>query len=194
MDTLRVYDFDDTLAVSQGVIRLVRGGKERVYKSHEFVSYEPLVGDELCFSDLNNLSRVRIIKSNWEKLLSESVCPLTNVAIVTSRPPGAASAIGKLLKSFGVGNVDIRAIGSGKPKDKVEAIRSMVIPGRYRFLHFVDDNPTMVKAVEDYFSEVKPIGWTTTIQPHLPEEGDHLSHIIGDFLSDDYQLCRHLVR
>jgi hypothetical protein len=196
MKILRMYDFDDTLAVSKGVIRLFRDGEETVFLSHEYTKYRPVAGDELCFSDLNHLREVRLIRDRWSQFTHEAGQTDHEVRIITSRPPGAASAIRKLLGLMGVQGVGVMAIGS---MDKVGAVSSIVNSGRYKSAYFVDDNIRLVGEVKSYLDSLSKEthtieSVTTEVQPHLPAHGDHLSELMGDFMSDDYEVCRVKIR
>ena len=190
---LKVYDFDDTLAVSSGIIKLHRNGEERVYLSHEFVGYSPLSGDLLCFSDLNHLTSVRLVLPNWKELVRDSQCEDTDVLIVTSRPPGAASAIGKLLGHFGLSVDEIHAVGSGKPADKVSVIDRAMSRKDYTYARFIDDNPKMVEAVHSYLLGCKVCDWQSVHQPHELLTEDNLSENLGDFKSDAYEVWQQTV-
>lgn len=200
---LKVYDFDDTLAVSKGVIRLHReSGWKKVYNSEEFVSYTPLSGDLLCFSDLNHLTQVRLILNNWEEMVSDLSDHQTDVMIVTSRPPGAASAITKLLEYHGLlfphvlsSPVSrVHALGSGNPKDKVLTIDRALQIRKYEYVRFVDDNPKMVEAVKSYFGDKLECEWDADHHSHDNITEQNLSPVLGDFLSDNYEVWQQKVR
>ena len=191
---LKVYDFDDTLAVSSGFIKLHRGGEERRYFSHEFVGYSPAPGDLFCFTDLNTLTRVRLILPNWEELVEDSKCGRTDVMIVTSRPPGASSAIRRMFGSLGVSVRGVHAVGSGNPADKVSVIRDTLSRGPYSYVKFIDDNPKMVRAVESYLSECGVKEWDTVHYPHEHLKDTNLSGELGDFESDSYQVWTQTVK
>jgi len=190
---LKVYDFDDTLAVSSGIIKLHRGGEERVYLSHEFVGYSPESGDTLCFSDLNHLTKVRLVLSNWREISEDHSCPNTDVLIVTSRPPGASSAIEKLLSKFGMSVEGVHAVGSGNPMDKVSVIDRAMSRRNYKYAKFIDDNPKMVKAVESFFHGCGVCDWSAVHHPHDLLTECNLSEELGDFKSDAYGMWRQTV-
>ena len=54
--TLRVFDFDDTLAKSTAYIYVKhKDGKETKLDPAEYATYEPKVGDEFDFRDFNKM-------------------------------------------------------------------------------------------------------------------------------------------
>lgn len=179
MPRLEVYDLDDTLIKSKGIIKLNRGGNEVVYPTETFPNYTSEPGDLLDFTDLNDLSGVRLMLEYWDKMVKGSRSDDVDVLILTSRPPGAASAIGKLLAKFGIEGVSIEALGSGKPTCKVNKIKSMVESNGYDSVFFVDDNPLNTESVSEWAKEAE-----VSVEVSETQECE-TSYVVGNFESND---------
>lgn len=82
---LYIFDFDDTLAITDSMIKLVRDGEETFLTSHEFAAYRPKPGDELDFTDFNRVggSLIEATANEMEKAIND--VGRNNVFIVTAR-------------------------------------------------------------------------------------------------------------
>ena len=145
--TLRVFDFDDTLATTVSFIYVKhKDGKETKLTPGEYAVYKVKSGDEYDFSDFNKmLNKPRIIKKNFDllqRMLSNSE---KKVTILTARK--LAFPIRKYLKdTFGM-DVYVVALGSNNPKDKADWIEKHIKTG-YTDIAFMDDSKKNIDAVD----------------------------------------------
>jgi len=145
--TLRVFDFDDTLATTVSFIYVKhKDGKETKLTPGEYAVYKAKSGDEYDFSDFNKmLNKPRIIKKNFDLLQRMLSNPQKKVTILTARK--LAFPIRKYLKdTFGM-DVYVVALGSNNPKDKADWIEKHIKKG-YTSIAFMDDSKKNIEAVD----------------------------------------------
>ena len=145
--TLRVFDFDDTLATTVSYIYVKhKDGKETKLTPGEYAVYKVKSGDEYDFSDFNKmLNKPAIIKKNFDLLQRMLSNPEKKVTILTARK--LAFPIRKYLKdTFGM-DVYVVALGSNNPKDKADWIEKHIKTG-YNSIAFMDDSKKNIDAVD----------------------------------------------
>ena len=168
--TLRVFDFDDTLATTVSFIYVKhKDGKETKLTPGEYAVYKVKSGDEYDFSDFNKmLNKPRIIKKNFDllqRMLSNSE---KKVTILTARK--LAFPIRKYLKdTFGM-DVYVVALGSNNPKDKADWIEKHIKKG-YKSIAFMDDSKKNIQAVDALKSKYHNVQIKTKwVTEHIEEE------------------------
>ena len=145
--TLRVFDWDDTLATTVSYIYVKhKDGKETKLTPGEYAVYKVKSGDEYDFSDFNKmLNKPAIIKKNFDLLQRMLSNPEKKVTILTARK--LAFPIRKYLKdTFGM-DVYVVALGSNNPKDKADWIEKHIKTG-YTDIAFADDSKKNIDAVD----------------------------------------------
>jgi hypothetical protein len=145
--TLRVFDWDDTLATTVSYIYVKhKDGKETKLTPGEYAVYKVKSGDEYDFSDFNKmLNKPAIIKKNFDLLQRMLSNPEKKVTILTARK--LAFPIRKYLKdTFGM-DVYVVALGSNNPKDKADWIEKHIKTG-YNSIAFMDDSKKNIDAVD----------------------------------------------
>jgi hypothetical protein len=145
--TLRVFDFDDTLATTVSYIYVKhKDGKETKLTPGEYAVYKVKSGDEYDFSDFNKmLNKPKVIKKNFDLLQRMLSNPEKKVTILTARK--LAFPIRKYLKdTFGM-DVYVVALGSNNPKDKADWIEKHIKTG-YNSIAFMDDSKKNIDAVD----------------------------------------------
>ena len=80
---LYIFDFDDTLALTDSRVRIVRNGQEHFMTSREFAKFPIKSTDEIDFSDFSRASGT-LIKDTADKML-EMMSQGEDVYIVTAR-------------------------------------------------------------------------------------------------------------
>ena len=151
-EKLRVFDFDDTLAMTDSEIILVKsdGSKENLTPA-EYAVYEPQQGDQFDFSqfqgDLINPREVKKITKVFRRVL-DSGLEGRKVAILTARDSKALPGIKSFIKDMGYdpGQIEIITLGSSNPNDKSAWIDSQIRKG-YKDIYFVDDSHKNIEAV-----------------------------------------------
>lgn len=145
--TLRVFDFDDTLATSTSYIYVKhKDGKESKLDPADYATYNEKPGDEFDFKDFNRkLNNPKVIKKNFNLLQRMLDNPQKKVTILTARK--LAFPVRKYLKdTFGM-DVYVVALGSNNPKDKADWIEKHIKKG-YKSIAFMDDSKKNIQAVD----------------------------------------------
>jgi len=145
--TLRVFDFDDTLATSTSYIYVKhKDGKESKLDPSDYATYNEKPGDEFDFKDFNRkLNNPKVIKKNFNLLQRMLDNPQKKVTILTARK--LAFPVRKYLKdTFGM-DVYVVALGSNNPKDKADWIEKHIKKG-YKSIAFMDDSKKNIQAVD----------------------------------------------
>ena len=115
--TLFVFDFDDTLAHTDSVVRLQRGGEVSDLDSGAFASYEYQPDDRLDFSDFGRVDG-QLIASTLA-ILNDIQRKGKDAVIVTARPPEAVEGIQKFFTDNNMVSPDIYATAGSANKPQV---------------------------------------------------------------------------
>jgi hypothetical protein len=115
VSTLYIFDFDDTLAMTDSHVRVIRSnGQVDRLDSREFAKYRPEPGDELDFSEFTRASGTLIqdtVKAMQEAISSHG---LGNVYIVTARAVG--EPVSEFLSSMGINPPEVVATAGSAGK------------------------------------------------------------------------------
>lgn len=144
--TLYVTDFDDTLAKTDALVYLMRGGERIAMTPETYATYEEQPGDEFDFSEFNTLKNARPIE-RFTRLIKKAVANkrIDKVAVLTAR--GHTKPISEFLKSIGIeSGVSIAALGDANPQRKANYVEKHIKDG-YTRVAFVDDSIKNIKAV-----------------------------------------------
>jgi len=150
---LSVFDFDDTIALTDSWIYVMKDGREiKKLDPAQFAVYKPRPGETFDFRDFDKkLRNPRLIKQNAELLIKQldkarrSARGTRKVTILTARRLGAP--ITSFFKSIGI-DVYVVPLGSANPKDKADWIENQIRKG-YDTVYFMDDSPKNIKAVDN---------------------------------------------
>ena len=186
---LRIYDFDETLAVATGYISIVHSDGEKItIDSATFAYFRPVEGDKLDFGAFNDVHKPRKIKKNWNSFEEDSKDDDTEVVILTARPKGSASSVRKYLDSQGVKNVKVVALQSSDPYDKARWIDKAIEEGEYEDVRFTDDSTRNAAAVAEHGEKHKEKGlkFESIHSPHPHSDDEFLGAAADDsWHSDD---------
>ena len=163
--TLRVFDWDDTLATSTSFIYVNhKDGTQTKLDPAEYAVYKEKSGDEYDFKDFNRLlNNPKVIEKNFKLLQRMLSNPQNKVTILTARK--LAFPVRKYLKdTFGM-NVYVVALGSNNPKDKSDWIEKHIKKG-YTSIAFMDDSKKNIDAVDKLKQKYPNI----EIKTHLVKE------------------------
>ena len=144
--TLYVTDFDDTLAKTDALVYLVRGGEQIALTPAEYATYEEQPGDTFDFSDFDQLKNPQPIQ-RFARLIKKAVANkrIDKVAVLTAR--SHTKPISEFLKSIGIeSGVSIAALGDANPQRKANYIEKHIQDG-YTRVAFVDDSIKNIEAV-----------------------------------------------
>ena len=150
---LSVFDFDDTLAKSDGWIYVVRAGRiTKKLNPGEFAVYKPKPGETFNFKEFDRpLQNPRLIKQNADILIKQldkarrAAKGSRRVTILTARSLGAP--ITSFLKTMGI-DAYVVALGSADPQLKADWIEQQIKKG-YDTVYFMDDSNKNIDAVNN---------------------------------------------
>ena len=154
---LSVFDFDDTIALTDSWIYVMKYGREiKKLDPAQFAVYKPRPGETFDFRDFDKkLRNPRLIKQNAQLLVKQldkarrSARGTRKVTILTARRLGAP--ITSFFRSIGI-DVYVVPLGSANPKDKADWIEKQIRKG-YDTVYFMDDSPKNIKAVDNMLSK-----------------------------------------
>jgi hypothetical protein len=145
--TLKVFDFDDTLAKSEANIYIThKDGKKTTLTPAEFALYIPKPGDTFNFKEFSSIiKKAEPIQQNIDRLKIAASNPSIRTTILTAR--GIGYPVKQYLKSNFDLDVYVVALGDGDPQKKADWIENQINNG-YTDIEFLDDSIKNVKAVE----------------------------------------------
>ena len=170
--TLRVFDFDDTLATTDSYIYVKhKDGSETKLDPAEYAKYNGKSGDSYDFRDFNKkLNNPKVIKKNVDLLRRMLDSGDKKVTILTARAL-AFPVRYWFKKELGL-NVYLVALGSNNPKDKSDWIEKHIKKG-YTDIAFMDDSSKNIKAVDTLKSKYPDVRIKT--------------HLVREFIEEDVQ-------
>lgn len=155
--TLYVTDFDDTLAMTDANVILVRNGERITMTPSEFAVYNPQKGDQFDFSEFDKLINPRPIQ-RFTKLLQRVVKEKRADKIVVLTARNHTLPVTQFLRMIGItSGVAIAALGDANPEKKAKYIEKQIDDGYTRIL-FVDDskkNVDSVKKLKEKYPNIK---------------------------------------
>ena len=148
---LSVFDFDDTIALTDSWIYVMKDGREiKKLDPAQFAVYKPRPGETFDFRDFDKkLRNPRLIKQNAQLLMKQldkarrQARGSRKVTILTARRLGAP--VTSFFRSIGL-DVYVVPLGSANPKDKADWIEKQIKKG-YNRVYFIDDSPKNIRAV-----------------------------------------------
>lgn len=156
MKSLKIFDFDDTLANADIPIYVkMKNGKTVKLTSHEFAKYNLDKGDFFDFSEFNKLIKSATpIKKNVNLLKKALANPQNQVTILTAR--SLAYPVKYWLKTMAGVDVYVVAVGGPDPKLKADYIEKKIKSG-YTDIYFIDDSIKNINAInqlKDKYPEI----------------------------------------
>jgi len=150
---LRIFDFDDTLAITDSMIILNKASGEQVKQTPgEWAVYKPQPGDEFDYSEFGGeLKNPREIK-DYTDILRRVLGAGTDgrkAVILTARAEAARQGIINFLEDLGIdtGNIELVTLGDSDPQTKARWIEEKINDG-YDDVYFADDSDKNIKAVQ----------------------------------------------
>ena len=150
---LSVFDFDDTIALTDSWIYVMKDGREiKKLDPAQFAVYKPRPGETFDFRDFDKkLRNPRLIKQNAQLLMKQldkarrQARGSRKVTILTARRLGAP--VSSFFRSIGL-DAYVVPVGSSDPKVKADWIEAQIKKG-YDTVYFMDDSSKNIKAVKD---------------------------------------------
>ena len=154
--TLRVYDFDDTLAVTKGANIKIKhkDGSMDTLNPAEFAVYDAQEGDKFDFTEFDRVIKDAEPIQNIISMLRKDLETTAKVTILTARL--IAYPVRRYLKSLDL-DAYVVAVGSSDPQDKANWIKNHIEKG-YKDILFIDDsekNRNAVLNLKDEYPDIK---------------------------------------
>ena len=153
-EKLSVFDFDDTLYMTKNkVIITKKDGSQQILDSDKFATYKIEEGDELDFSDFDNVTDAVALPDL--KKVGEALKAGDDVTILTARTMRAGDPVLKLLKKkFGkkADKIKFRGVGHSSPQAKANYVTNAIAKYGYKNVFFMDDAMKNVDAVNEAIS------------------------------------------
>ena len=155
--TLRVYDFDDTLAVTEGANIKVKheDGSIDVLNPAEFAVYSEQPGDKFDFTEFDREIKKAEPIQNIVSMLEKDLNTTAKVTILTARL--MAYPVRRYLRTAHDLDAYVVAVGSADPQDKANWIKNHIEKG-YNDILFIDDsekNRNAVASLKDEYPDIK---------------------------------------
>ena len=156
-DELNVYDFDDTLCRTEGMVHVINNetGETKDLHPHEFHEYHLQEGEEFDLSDFGviinpeTLPHLERMKADYDRLGPYGV------SICTARP--SATEVIKFMADCGMPDIEIVAVGTLEPHGDVgnlnalrkqSYLRGKLEQRNLKVLRFFDDNELNIEAAQ----------------------------------------------
>ena len=170
--TLRIFDFDDTLVITDAVVTVTNKDKTFKLTPAEFAVYERKRGDTFDYTQFDVLVNPRPIKWTMKMLLHAYKKHGAESLVVLS-----ARTLQEPIKTFmdevGLSDINVVALNDPDPNAKVKWIASRIKAKRLEFVEFFDDsfkNVDAVKRLNDEFPLTR-IVVRHVIHTHVPTHG-----------------------
>jgi len=171
---LNVYDFDDSLVKTKGIIEILNTttGEKREIPAHEFHTISLEAHEEFVLDDFNKLLEAEplpLLDRMKEKY--KQLGPM-GVSVCTARPE--AGAVRDFMVQHGMGDIEIAAVGDAAPRGDVAHInssrkrkylRTKILQRDLKILRFFDDNAENCRAA-------------TTLQNEFPQVQIEVEQIV----------------
>ncbi len=145
---LRIFDFDDTLVVTDTRIWLTRAGGERTAMTPaEFAVYEKQPDDVMDFTEFRQLINPRAIA--WTGRMLRQVYDKygpDGVVILSART--WSEPIQQFLDTAGLGDIETVALADGNPLIKARQVDRWIRERNLDYVEFFDDSNKNVDAVK----------------------------------------------
>jgi len=144
---LRIFDFDDTLVKTNSFIYVThKDGKKSKLSPGEYAVYKERPGDTFDYSDFQKVTEPKLIKGYVEVLRRmASADSGRTIYILTAR--AAYKPVYDFIRSVGIRNIEVIALGDNNPEKKADWIEAKVKDEGYDDVFFVDDSLKNVEAV-----------------------------------------------
>lgn len=156
---LRIFDFDDTIVASNSRIKVINNktGKSFYLTPGEYAVYDKKDGDTMDYSEFDRLIDPKEIKA-MTKILRNFYKAMggRRMTILTAR--ANKTPLAKFLKTIGISNIEIVALGDSDPQKKADWIEARVKEG-YNDIFFADDSEKNIMAVSKLKTKYPSVKW-----------------------------------
>jgi hypothetical protein len=159
---LHIFDFDDTLAHTDSIVKVTRGDQALELDSHAFADYSYHPGDELDFSDFGRV-KGELIAGPLALLFKASQQADADVYIVTARPPEAIEGIQRFFSDNNLKPPPIYATSGSK--GKIPVLSKLLSSGIYRRVIVYEDSMPNIEALAEVAKDYSVPYTAFLIQP-----------------------------
>jgi len=149
MNTLHIFDFDDTLVKSDAKVKIKTGSTTNFLSSEEYASYKEKPGDILDFSDFDAYPKnPEIIEPVFAELKAAiALDGPDSVVILTAR--SNPSPVRLFLEANNIAPIHIEAVGSSDPMRKADYILSRVMSSpEINEVRVFEDNVRNIRTIQ----------------------------------------------
>lgn len=146
---LRVFDFDDTLVVTDARVWVTnQTGESFSLTPGEYAVYVQNQGDVFDYSEFQQLINPR--KITWtSKVFSNVYNKRGGAGVVVLTARGSPEPIIEFLHDIGYNDVEVVALGNSNPQAKADQIERWINERALTFVEFFDDSYKNVTAVKN---------------------------------------------
>lgn len=146
MATLYIFDFDDTLAMTNSAVRVINSlGNVTRLNSREFAKYRYKQGDELDFSEFTRAEGTLISDTVTQLNNAISDHGINNVFIVTAR--AESQPVHDFLSSFGIAVPEV--VATSGSAGKAPWLTRKLLLGKYDTVVVYEDCKKNIKMLKD---------------------------------------------
>ncbi len=149
---LTIFDFDDTLIMSNANIKITHSdGSEEILSSHEYAKYKEKPGDKFDYSEFDEYPQdAKLINDSFQRL-KQAISSEGDVIILTARQN--PTPVEDFLEDNGVGSVEVVGVGSSDPMEKARYVMSLIKDEKYNMVHVYEDNFKNIRAIKKVVDE-----------------------------------------
>lgn len=147
MSTIYIFDFDDTLAMTNSHVRILAkdGSVKHRLDSREFAKYRQKPGESLDFSEFNTASGTLIGDTVIEMEKAITDYGVGNVFIVTAR--SEAQPVEMFLQSMGVSVPEV--VATAGSEGKATWLTRKLLANKYKSVKVYEDCKKNIKMLKD---------------------------------------------
>lgn len=170
--SLRIFDFDDTLVVTDAVVRVSNKDTTFELTPSEFATYDKKKGDVFDYTQFDVLVNPRPI--TWTlKMLQRAYEKHGAKSLVVLSARTLCKPIKTFMRKMGLSDVAVVALNDPDPKAKVKWIAERIKWNELEFVEFFDDsfkNVSAVKELNETFPNTKVVV-RHVMHTHVPTHG-----------------------
>jgi len=158
---LRVFDFDETLALTKSFIYVkLPNGKEKKLTPGQYAVYKEKPGEEYDFRDFYSVQEPQELK-RITKVLKRIIGKNggDGVYILTARPQAVEKHVQQYLKDIGINQrIPVVGLQSNDPKSKSDWVEKKIDSEGYDDVYFADDSIKNVNQMKSMLRR-KDVRW-----------------------------------
>lgn len=160
---LRVFDFDDTIAVSKSRVKVTHAnGQVKMMTPGEYAVYDKKDGDSFDYGEFKKIIEPKEIKAITKILRNfYNAGGGRKLTILTAR--GVSEPIKQFMKTIGINNIEVIALDDSDPQKKADWIEDKIVNHGYNDVFFMDDSEKNVRAVSYLKTKYPSVRWNVRL-------------------------------